>query len=101
MGGWTDEDGLENFPDSLWRSFVADRGPNWKSAPSWYRRACLKCLTHITQNGNLSTGALMENQNTPTQDDHYFELVGEAYVHGMMDGEGLRLGLEEQNFEIR
>jgi len=22
-----------------------------------------------------------------TKRDHYFELVGEAYVHGMMDGE--------------
>lgn len=150
MGGWTDEDGLENVPDSLWRTFVADRGPDGKSAPSWYRRACLECLTHITQNGDLSTGALMENQNTPstmvtflkrvqrvvwnrkffrsrggvhedeeqlfglaptksqvgdlivilfgcsvpvilreftTKGDHYFELVGEAYVHGMMDGE--------------
>jgi hypothetical protein len=151
MGGWSDEDGLENVPDSLWRTFVADRGPDGKSAPSWYRRACLECLTHITQNGDLSTGALMENQNTPTtmvtflkrvqrvvwnrkffrsrggvyqdereqlfglaptksqvgdlivilfgcsvpvilrefhaRDDHYFELVGEAYVHGMMDGE--------------
>jgi hypothetical protein len=151
MGGWTDEDGLENVPDSLWRTFVADRGPDGNSAPSWYRRACLECLTHITQNGDLSTGALMENQNTPTTmvtflkrvqrvvwnrkffrsrggayqdegdqlfglaptktkigdfivilfgcsvpvilrevktaDDYYFELVGEAYVHGMMDGE--------------
>ena len=151
MGGWTDEDGLEKVPDSLWRTFVADRGPDGKSAPSWYRRACLECLTHITQNGDLSTGALIENHNTPTtmvtflkrvqrvvwnrkffrsrggeyQDegdqlfglaptksqvgdlivilygcsvpvllrefktkrDHYFELVGEAYVHGMMDGE--------------
>jgi hypothetical protein len=33
MGGWTDEDGLENVPDSLWRTFVADRGPDGKTAP--------------------------------------------------------------------
>lgn len=151
MGGWIEEDGLENVPDLLWRTFVADRGPDGKSAPSWYRRACLECLTHINQNGDLNTGALMENHNTPTTmvaflkrvqrvvwnrkffrsrggsyqdesdqlfglaptkskigdwivllfgcsvpvilrefktaDDRYFELVGEAYVHGMMDGE--------------
>ena len=66
MGSWTDEDGPEKVPDSPWRTFVADRGPDGKSAPSWYRRACIECLTHITQNSDLSTGALIENHNIPT-----------------------------------
>jgi hypothetical protein len=30
-----------------------------------------------------------------------YALIGECYVHGMMDGEGLRQGLEEQHFVIR
>jgi hypothetical protein len=157
MGGWSDEDELEKVPDSLWRTLVADRGPDGKSAPSWYHRACLECFTHVTQNGDLSTGALMENPNTPStmvtflkrvqqvvwnrkflrssggededddkqlfglaptraeegdlicilfgcsvpvilrnmspsppeSGDAYFYFIGEAYVHGMMDGEAL------------
>jgi hypothetical protein len=33
--------------------------------------------------------------------NRYYALVGESYVHGMMDGEGLKQGLGEQNFLIR
>lgn len=29
-----------------------------------------------------------------------YELIGEAYVHGIMDGEALREGIEEQNFKV-
>jgi hypothetical protein len=36
MGGWADEDGLGNIPDSLWRTSVANRELDGKSAPSWY-----------------------------------------------------------------
>jgi len=33
--------------------------------------------------------------------ERFYALVGECYVHGMMDGEGLRQGLVEQPFTIR
>lgn len=153
MGGWSDEDDLKKVPDSLWRTLVADRGPDGTNAPSWYHRACLECLAQVTQNGDLSTGALMENPNTPstmvtflkrvqqvvwnrkflrskgsdegvedkklfglaptnaqegdlicvlfgcsvpvilremkTEGGCYYYFIGEAYVHGMMDGEAL------------
>lgn len=172
MGGWSDDDELEKVPDSLWRTLVADRGPDGKSAPSWYHRACLECFTHVTQNGDLSTGALMENPNTPSTmvlflkrvqqvvwnrkflrsrggenkvdekqlfglapthaqegdlicilfgcsvpvilrkksvpegDEPYYFFIGEAYVHGMMDGEALAKEMPKYpyddcvNFEI-
>jgi hypothetical protein len=29
-----------------------------------------------------------------------YELLGPTYVHGMMDGEALRLGLADQMFDI-
>jgi hypothetical protein len=29
-----------------------------------------------------------------------YALVGECYVHGMMDGEGLRLGLDARKFVV-
>ncbi|KAH7333338.1 heterokaryon incompatibility protein-domain-containing protein [Rhexocercosporidium sp. MPI-PUGE-AT-0058] len=65
MGGLNaDDDDLKKVPDSLWRTLVADRGPNDTNAPSWYHRACLECLAQVTQNGDLSTGALIENTST-------------------------------------
>ncbi|KAH9211833.1 heterokaryon incompatibility protein-domain-containing protein [Leptodontidium sp. 2 PMI_412] len=65
MGGWNDDDDdLKKVPDRLWRTLVADRGPNDTNAPSWYHRACLECLAQVTQNGDLSTGALIENTST-------------------------------------
>jgi hypothetical protein len=164
IGGWSDDyDELEKVPDSLWRTLVADRGPNGTNAPSWYHRACLECFTHITQNGDLSTGALMENPNTPStmvtflrrvqqvvwnrkfllskggdeedvekqlfglaptraqegdlicilfgcsvpvilrkmesQDDPFYFFIGEAYIHGMMDGEAFPKELPEWPYE--
>jgi hypothetical protein len=32
--------------------------------------------------------------------EHRYALVGECYVHGLMDGEGLKQGLDEQSFVI-
>lgn len=163
MGGWTyDEDIVSAVPDSLWRTLVADRGPNGANAPSWYRRACLGCFAYVTQNGDLSTGTLMENQYTPSNmvtflkrvqevvwdrkfllskgsgregdkplfglapttaqegdlicilygcsvpvilrkmgsdSDPFYHLIGEAYVHGMMDGEAFTKRMPEYPYE--
>lgn len=154
MGGWRDDDALESVPERLWRTLVADRGPNGTNAPSWYHRACMQCLSSVTPNGDLSPSALMALNSTPstmvsflervqrviwdrkflrteegiengkekkslfglaptramegdiicilfgcsvpvvlrehiTADDHYFEFIGESYIHGMMDGEAV------------
>jgi hypothetical protein len=68
-GGWSKvpEDG--NFPhevpDRLWRTLVADRGPDGTNAPPWYRRACLECLTHVDSNGDLNTNNLKNFEDTP------------------------------------
>jgi hypothetical protein len=153
MGGWLRDTSPKELRDALWRTLVADRGPDGKNAPWWYRRACLECLTNGTQDGDLNTAALIENRNTPStmktflrrvqqvvwnrtfflsyggrnevpekvlfglaptraeaediicilfgcsvpvilreirdQSGSHFVLIGEAYVHGMMDGEAL------------
>ena len=40
-----------------------------------------------------------------SKNDHYYEFIGECYIHGMMDGEALRHqrvnDLEQQDFELR
>lgn len=43
--GWINSIHNENqVPDVLWRTLVADRGPDGGFAPHWYRRACLHVL---------------------------------------------------------
>ncbi|KAL2065597.1 hypothetical protein VTL71DRAFT_3267 [Oculimacula yallundae] len=66
MGGLSHpmDENMVKVPDVLWRTLVADRGPNNTSAPSWYHRAFLHCLTHVTPNGDLDTEALRINPET-------------------------------------
>jgi Heterokaryon incompatibility protein (HET) len=43
--------------------------------------------------------------SSSSKSDHYYEFIGECYIHGMMDGEALRhqriRGLQQQDFELR
>jgi hypothetical protein len=55
-----------DFPDRLWRTLVADRGPEGTIAPAWYRRACLQCLKKLSAGGDLNTEQFMTLPNTPT-----------------------------------
>lgn len=44
-------------------------------------------------------------RSSSSKSDHYYEFIGECYIHGMMDGEALRhqrtRGLQQQEFELR
>jgi len=58
MGGWPNVNTKNQVPEKLWRTLVADRGPDGVNAPSWYHRACLECLAHVDANGDLNTNNL-------------------------------------------
>lgn len=63
MGGWPHPPPKgQEVPDQLWRTLVADRGPNGTSAPGWYRRTCLECLQHTDRVGDLDIEALMKSR---------------------------------------
>jgi hypothetical protein len=155
MGGWPHPPVDQDVPDQLWRTLVADRGPNGTSAPGWYRRTCLECLQHTDRVGDLDIEGLKKSLQPPTPStmitfleraqqivwgrrffktkgnrtknkeqlfclgspdvregdmvciifgcsvpvvlrkvstgsgNAHFEVIGECYVHGMMDGEAL------------
>jgi len=42
-----------------------------------------------------------EASNSRLDPHFYYELIGECYIHGLMDGEGLELGKAQQTFELR
>jgi hypothetical protein len=72
FGGWpkvsemtSDDKYPDEVPDQLWRTLVADRGPDGTNAPAWYRRACLECLTHVDNVGNLNTNKFRNVEDTP------------------------------------
>jgi hypothetical protein len=75
MGGLSMDSDHRKVPDQFWRTLVADRGPNGTNAPSWYRRACLECLNHIDQNGDLFTNDLKSLKGTPITIVSFLERV--------------------------
>jgi hypothetical protein len=64
-GGWDLEGPLDEVPDRLWRALVADRGPDGKNPPRWYRRACLYCLAESSPNGDINTDKLINDESQP------------------------------------
>ena len=156
MGGWFE--GSQSVPERLWRTLVADRGPNNTNPPSWYNRACLHVLQHLSgANGDIKTESLLKQpklshivadflrrvqsviwnrkffqsekevggerlfglvpgetkagdmvcvlygcsvpvvlREHKMPEDHYFEVIGESFVYGMMDGEANQGLTEEQ-----
>ncbi|RFU27869.1 hypothetical protein B7463_g8459, partial [Scytalidium lignicola] len=76
LAGWK-HNGPKNqdVPDQLWRTLVADRGPNGTSTPSWYRRTCLECLQHTDRAGDLDIDNLKRTLTTPSTMITYLERV--------------------------
>jgi hypothetical protein len=54
VAGWNRKNpGL--VPDMLWRTLIADRGPDGHFPPRWYRRACSHCLSDASTKDYLDT----------------------------------------------
>jgi hypothetical protein len=41
VAGWTNDDDIDDIPDRVWKTLVADRASDGKNAPFWFRRACI------------------------------------------------------------
>ncbi|KAG8418915.1 hypothetical protein J3459_011895 [Metarhizium acridum] len=175
MGSWRGiENHTESVPDALWRTLIMDRDSDGQIPPTWYQRACLRCLEMADSfnDGDLNIGQLLEGNSDmlrvyPTRvrnttwnrkfftadmkpseaedacdnglfglcpvttekddlicilygcsvpmilrlsaDEEWYKVIGEAYVHGKMDGEAMAdfkkektsLGEEEEDFDLR
>jgi hypothetical protein len=66
IAGWNRGLDVNDIPDRLWRTLVADRTDDGSNASSWWRRACMYCLSRTTtQYGDLNTSKLIANQSLP------------------------------------
>ncbi|RTE81533.1 hypothetical protein BHE90_003949 [Fusarium euwallaceae] len=70
LGHDTAQSKVEKVPDALWRTLVADRGPDGKAPPPWYYRACMECLVAKGNNGNLDTKRILRRKPTKIQEDY-------------------------------
>lgn len=71
--GWSRAEGKVEYhsvPDQVWRTLVADRGPDGRPPPSWYHRACLRCLVHDTPNGHIATKVILEQRSSGIMNDY-------------------------------
>lgn len=75
MGGWTEGQPTDKVPDKLWRTLVADRGPDGKNPPTWYRRACLYGLSQGSPDGDINTGQLARDRSQPQSLVEYLRRV--------------------------
>jgi hypothetical protein len=64
--GWTQQlsEEMQRVPDKLWRTLVADRGPNGSFAPAYYHRAALFCLLHSAEDGHINTEKLLRGDQS-------------------------------------
>ena len=63
--GWKskkEEFSHQDLPDRVWRTLVADRGPNGDQPPNWYHKACLQCLTQETPNGHMNLKEMLRDE---------------------------------------
>lgn len=67
LGGWPSPDHPlpKKVPEKLWRTLVADRGPDGRNPPGWYHKACLTCLAQINGRGDLDLSKMITEERTP------------------------------------
>ncbi|KAI6773008.1 hypothetical protein HG530_003966 [Fusarium avenaceum] len=66
MMGWEGfQRDSNSVPSGVWRTLVADRDLDGRVAPSWYQRACLRCLeiAHMFNNGDLNIGEILQGHS--------------------------------------
>lgn len=66
---------IEMVPDAVWRTLVADRGPDGKPPPAWYHRACMTCLVADTNAGNMNTNSILQLPDTKNLQSGYLKRV--------------------------
>ncbi|OAL46362.1 HET-domain-containing protein [Pyrenochaeta sp. DS3sAY3a] len=75
IAGWYRSLDINDIPDRLWRTLVADRTETGAMAPAWWRRACMHCLSRLNINGDLDTVKLINNEALPETAKQFLKRV--------------------------
>ncbi|KAE8363439.1 heterokaryon incompatibility protein-domain-containing protein [Aspergillus caelatus] len=66
IGGWAGvNESPEEVPDHIWRTLIADRDSEGQVPPTWYQRACLRCLeiADTFYNGDFNIDQLLHGHS--------------------------------------
>ncbi len=65
LGSWAGIQTHNRVPEKIWRTLVADRDPEGQIPPTWYQRACMRCLeiADTFNNGDLNVGELLQGHS--------------------------------------
>jgi hypothetical protein len=72
---WNPDESFESIKDRTWRTLVANRGPDGKIPPMWYKRACVYALKKTSHEGDLNTSKLMAHESLPESVLEYLKRV--------------------------
>ncbi|KAI0884889.1 heterokaryon incompatibility protein-domain-containing protein [Annulohypoxylon maeteangense] len=85
--GWSNrDDEVFLVPDRVWRTLVADRGPDGRPPPSWYHRASLRCLVQDTPNGHISTKNILEQNSSGIMYDYIRRVQAVTWNRVVLEG---------------
>lgn len=115
MGGWTGiNKDTAGVPDKIWRTLVADRDPDGQIPPTWYQRACMRCLelADTFNNGDLNIGELLTGNSELirkyltrvrhiTWNRRFFEASMKNESHGMKAAQTPNMIPAERMFEAQ
>lgn len=68
--GWTADrtaTTIPDVPDRLWQTLVADRDPDGKPTPTWYKSACQSVLAYQSNNGHINIDRILRLSNKTGQ----------------------------------
>lgn len=73
--GWQHGGEDKDIKDIVWRTLGADRGPDGKNAPAWYKRVCVYAPRKASAEGDLDTSKLISNKSIPESVTEYLKRV--------------------------
>lgn len=101
MGGWIysyrdEERTVNDVPDQLWKSLIANRDENGNSPESYHRKACLYCLQQEDVNGDVDMNQIMKDPSVYHRFISFLRRVEEV----VWNRKAFRSGISNQNFGL-
>ena len=96
------EDDMIPLPNHLWRTLVADRGPDGGNPPIWYRRAMLLCLANRNANNDIHTKGLIDRRSSAAMLEYLHRVSNVIWNKRLMSSSGVcgtRFGLAPTDAE--
>ncbi len=96
-GGWNNTN--KDPPPDLWRTLVANRGPNGRNPPTFYPRACKESMSGLRAGGTLDTQNVIDEGRCTIVAEFLRRVQAVIWNRCLMRTEAGRLGLVHEEAE--